>query len=92
MLFKKKKKLKKEIYKLFFCDEPDIATKFGEYSKEYSDLDSARWAILSTANGWGSNLGRRENGAYEILNNYGTHVSWIIIVNGKGEVFYELYL
>ena len=75
-----------ENYKLVFCDEPDIRTKFGEYGAWYSTYESAEWAIKSKANGWGNNLGREENGAFEVLNDFGNTVSWIMIVDKDGNI------
>jgi len=47
-------KKNKKIYKIAFCDDCDITTKFGEESKNYPTYESAKNAIFSKAAGWGN--------------------------------------
>lgn len=64
-VFKTKKDNKKK-YKIVFCDQPDIATKFGEYDHNYDTFDEAEWAINSKANGWGKAIQYRKGDFYKI--------------------------
>ena len=47
------KKNNEKIYKIAFCDDCDIATKFGEEPKNYTSYESAKNAIFSKVAGWG---------------------------------------
>lgn len=44
----------KKTYKIAFCNECDIITKFGEESKSYPTYESAKNAIFSKVAGWGN--------------------------------------
>ena len=48
------KKKNEKIYKIAFCDDCDIATKFGEDPKPYTSYESAKNAIFSKVAGWGN--------------------------------------
>ena len=47
-------KKNEKIYKIAFCDDCNIATKFGEDPKSYTSYESAKNAIFSKAAGWGN--------------------------------------
>ena len=47
------KKKNEKIYKIAFCDDCDIATKFGEEPINYTSYESAKNAIFSKVAGWG---------------------------------------
>lgn len=50
-LFKKNKN--KAYFKIAFCEEPDLATKFGESIEVFDTYDSARNRVFSKVAGWG---------------------------------------
>ena len=50
----KSKNKNEKIYKIAFCNDCDITTKFGEESKSYPTYESAKNAIFSKAAGWGN--------------------------------------
>ena len=55
-MFNKSKKKNEKIYKIAFCDECDITTKFSEESKNYPTYESAKNAIFSKVAGWGNSI------------------------------------
>ena len=48
------KKKNEKIYKIAFCDDCDITTKFGEEPINYPSYESAKNAIFSKVAGWGN--------------------------------------
>lgn len=63
------KKTKKVIYKVVFCDDNNIATKFGEYGS-YDSYEMADHVIRM---GWNKKIEDKINDGYKVKN------SWIII-------------
>ena len=61
---------KEESYKIAFCDENDLSTKFGEYNCTFKTYDSADHAIRM---GWGKKKGQRVKDGYKI------HDAWLVI-------------
>ena len=50
-LFKKDKN--KVYFKIAFCEEPDLATKFGESGETFDTYDQAKYRVFSKVAGWG---------------------------------------
>ena len=71
--FFRKQKQPVEKYIIAFCDENDIATKFGQDDEVFTSYESAKNRIFSKANGWGR--------AIEEISNDSARVSggWLII-------------
>ena len=53
-MFNKSKKKNRKIYKIAFCDDCNITTKFSEDPKPYPSYESAKNAIFSKVAGWGN--------------------------------------
>ncbi len=68
-IIKKEQEENRYIYKIAFCDENDISTKFGEWDKTFETYQSADFAIRMN---WNKNFGKEKDG-YKILN------SWLVI-------------
>lgn len=68
-LFSKKHK-NTEIYKIAFCDTPDISTKFGEWNGIFNTYFSADHYIRM---GWGKAILAKTDNAYKIND------SWLVI-------------
>lgn len=47
------KKEKKPIYKIAFCEENDLSTKFGEDNEVFNSYEEAKYRIFSTVAGYG---------------------------------------
>lgn len=68
--FFNKKEKEKEIYKIAFCDENNLATKFGEYNTICETYEQADHIIRM---GWQKERKEKINDGYKIKN------SWLVI-------------
>ena len=68
-LFSKKHK-NTEMYKIAFCDTPDISTKFGEWNGTFDTYELADHCIRM---GWGKAIRAKTDNAYKIDD------SWLVI-------------
>lgn len=59
-----------ETYKIAFCDENDLATKFGEYKCVFDTYDSADHAIR---------MGWRKKKEQRVKDGYRINGAWLVI-------------
>lgn len=51
--FKKKEKKPTPTYRIAFCDENDLSTKFGEDNEIFESYEEAKYRIFSKISGYG---------------------------------------
>ena len=68
--FKKEREIDKPTYRIAFCDENNLATKFGEYDCTFETYEEADHTIRM---GWRKNRSQKVNDGYKI------HSGWLVI-------------